>query len=84
MTIKPKWQCAECGDNHEWEDDAADCCRPPRPFEIYVCPHCDYESRSSKEAELHIAQHDEEQDGYIPPMPTAAELEAAGQKRLAL
>lgn len=84
MTIKPLWQCAECGDNHQYEDDAAECCRPPRPFQIYICPHCDAEFRHSPHLVEHLSNHDEEQEGYVPPPPTAAELETAGQKRLAL
>lgn len=84
MTIKPLWQCGQCGENHQYEDYAADCCRPPSPFEIYVCPHCDAEFRKPTDFDAHLSHHDEEQDGYIPPPPTAVELEAAGQKRLAI
>lgn len=76
--MKPLWKCAECGENHQYEDDAAHCCRPPRPFQIWVCPHCSDEFRTSVEFDVHFAICDGEH------IPTADELEAAGQKRLAI
>ena len=36
---KPLWQCSECDEIHDDEDDAQDCCRPT-VHELWGCPEC--------------------------------------------
>ena len=77
--LEPKYMCDACGDVHDFEDDAADCCRPKIVLG-YQCPVCrDFHPR--EEAALDCCA-DLAINGGVPPMPTAAELEAAGQLRL--
>lgn len=37
---KPLWKCGECGEIHDDEDGARECCMP-RVYEMYGCPVCD-------------------------------------------
>lgn len=77
--LAAKWQCCECDEVHDYEEDALECCRPGIR-EIYECPVCADIHDCSGDA-LACCGHDP--DGPPRP-PTAAELEAAGQMRLAL
>ncbi|KIO49624.1 hypothetical protein [Nitrosospira sp. NpAV] len=77
--IEPKWKCGECGDLHDDEDEARECCEPS-VFEVYVCPTCGEEHSAEAEA-IDCCNFDP--DGPPPP-PSAEELEAAGQMRLPL
>ena len=38
-TAKEAWRCDECGEVHDNEDDAQDCCRPD-VSEGYTCSEC--------------------------------------------
>lgn len=42
--VKPLhyWICGKCDEQHDYEDDARECCAP-EVYEIYVCPVCDKE-----------------------------------------
>lgn len=74
--IKPQYKCSQCGDLHDDENDALECC-PKDIWAVYVCPRCDKEHHD-EEAAIDCCGFDP--DG--PPPPSAAELEAAGQIRL--
>ena len=76
-SIESKWQCNECRELHEWEDDAAECCRPSIS-EVYCCPIC---------CDTHIRERDAfeccEHDPNEPEIHLSAiELERMGQLRL--
>ena len=76
--VKPvsKWICGRCDKSHDYEEDAAECCRPDI-FENWICSSC---------GEYH------EVEGYaldccreviiVEEKVTAADLEKAGQMRL--
>ena len=51
MPIVPKWECGECHEIHDFEDEAIDCCRPD-VFEVYCCPICN-EAHEDEEDALH-------------------------------
>jgi hypothetical protein len=35
------WLCPECGDSHDWEDEASECCAPNALAEVAESPgHC--------------------------------------------
>lgn len=77
MVIAPKYKCGNCGDLHEFEAAALDCC-VPSVLPVYVCPICEDWHLEERDALL-CCQRDD------PALrPSAAELEAAGQMRLAL
>jgi hypothetical protein len=77
-SIEAKYQCSRCGDVHDFEDDAGDCCRPD-VREIYECPSCKriYHEMSSAVACCGF-------DENALPVVSAAEMERAGQLRLPL
>lgn len=75
--IEPKWECDECGDLYESEDDAQECCQPTIR-EVFVCPICTEHQYNERDA-IDCCGFDP--DGPPPP-PTAEELEHAGQLRL--
>jgi hypothetical protein len=75
--LKAKWMCNGCGDIHDDEDSAIECC-PPTTLEVYVCPVCGDDHRKEADA-LDCCGYDEDAP---PPPPSAAELEAVGQLRL--
>ena len=79
MEIEMKYRCNECGDLHDFEEDAHDCCRPT-VTEVYLCPDC---------GEMHGNEYDarscctpDDVDPLRATMVTAAQREAAGQERL--
>jgi len=76
MALKSVFKCGECGDIHDEEDDAVECCFPG-VTEGFLCPVC---QGFFIDEEAALACHDTDED-FVPP-PTAAELEAAGQMRL--
>ena len=78
MILKSKWKCCECGELHEHEDDALDCC-PPEVREVYVCPIC---TKDHNQQIMAFDCCDFDPDVDVLPPPSAAELEAAGQMRL--
>lgn len=47
--LDSKWKCLECGEVHDDECEALDCCAP-KILEIYLCPICDEEHNTEKEA----------------------------------
>lgn len=75
--LEPKWKCHECGEIHDDDDSANDCCRP-EVSDGYVCPVCADWHREEDNA-LECCGYDE--DDPTPP-PSKLELEAAGQLRL--
>lgn len=77
-TIEPSYLCATCEEVHEEERAARFCCDPE---EIYVCPVCEKTHWLEVNAKK-CCPDDSDPDAI--PMPTAAELEAAGQQRLFL
>lgn len=76
-TLEPKWRCDECGEIHDTEDDAHECCSP-EVTEGYLCPVC-RTFHLEEDGALECCGYDP--DGPLPP-PSAEELEAAGQMRL--
>lgn len=76
--IDPRWECGACGEVHDDEDDARDCCRPG-VSEVYLCPVCDCKSNTEDRA-LDCCAGEAAEAGAGEP--TAAELEAQGQMRL--
>ena len=80
MTLRPlcKWKCHQCDELHTFEDDALACCRPNVSVG-YVCPTCEDWHSIEVAAVACCADElaNEAQSG-------AAQLEAAGQLRLAL
>lgn len=71
-----RWQCDGCGDIHDDEDDARDCCRP-RVIEGWSCPVCDKFHEDEEDA-IACCDYDEDK----PREPSPLELEAMGQERL--
>ena len=74
-----KFRCGECGELHDDQDSAVDCC-PPHISETWVCESCGSENFRQDEADACCPQDD-------PQSPEAyrrevEQLEAAGQKRL--
>lgn len=79
--ISPIFRCGECLTDHESEEAAVECwldCAQPEVDTYYRCPVCG-DDLSSEEEALECCGYDPDAP---PPMPTAAELEAAGQLRL--
>jgi len=74
-----KYRCDECGEIHEEESEAQACCEK-EVSEIYQCSVCHLRFGNDMAAEEHCWEHDDDE----PDVPTAAELEAAGQQRLPL
>jgi len=81
--IEKKWRCNDCYEIHDSEDHAVDCC-PVDVRAVFVCPHCAVDYCTELEADECRDGHDEERVDFVRPPPTAAELEAAGQQRLAI
>lgn len=77
--IISQWSCDNCGELHDEEDDALECC-PPAITKVFFCPVCD-ESHLSEQQARECCPVDPEAP---PPLPSARELEAAGQMRLFL
>jgi DNA-directed RNA polymerase subunit RPC12/RpoP len=78
-TIHTKYRCEECGEIHEEEGEARECC-PPEISEIYQCSVCHKTFADEDVADEHCWEHSDDE----PAVPTHAELEAAGQQRLPL
>jgi len=77
-----QFQCPTCGDLHDWDYEAEDCC----PLEaekvtVWRCGNCDETLGDQDLARLCCWDGETELEPY---MPTPAELEAAGQQRLSL
>ena len=75
-----KWQCGECGDIHDDEDDASECCKPVIR-EVYVCPICN-EKHGDREEAMECIAKCETEDNTKTYMASKAELERQGQERL--
>lgn len=73
------WCCPECAHAHLDIDDAIDCCALPPPLQSWQCRGCEAVYGDQDEARLCCF----DEDG-APLPPSARELEAAGQTRLAL
>ena len=76
MALKSVFKCGECGEIHDEENEAVECCQP-NISEGFLCPVC---QEFFFDEESALACHEVDED-FVPP-PTAAELEAAGQMRL--
>lgn len=74
--MNPAWKCSKCGDVHDDEEDAYECCRPA-VVAGWLCPACN---------EFHVRKQDAldccADESLLPRQLTADELEAAGQLRL--
>jgi len=79
MSIEPMWLCGECGVQHNFEDDARECCAPTAR-KVYGCPVCGRTYDNAKQAE----DCRDACTAGIPLGPTKAALEAAGQMTLTL
>lgn len=75
--LPEKWRCDECGEIHDYEDEAYECC-PPQVSRVFVCPVCDDHHMKEVDA-IECCDYDPDSP---PPQPTADELERAGQMRL--
>lgn len=74
-----KYKCGKCDELHEYEEAAMECCAPEvEEVTRWKYEDCDAEYDDITEARLCCW------DGVTVFLPTPAELEAAGQKRLAL
>jgi len=58
--IETKWQCGECHELHDTEDDAEDCCRP-NITQVYLCPKCGDACQYKDEA-IECCEEDGEKD----------------------
>jgi hypothetical protein len=76
MKIDPKWRCEHCSEIHDSEWTAEECC-PTEITRVYLCPECDTAHNGEAAAEACCCDPDAPL-----PLPTAVELEAAGQARL--
>jgi len=76
-----KFQCYECSSLYDRKDAALSCCGEEElviPVTVMVCTECGDEHYDEDDARLCC------RDGETVLPPTPAELEAAGQQRLAL
>lgn len=76
------YQCLECDELHDYERDAQRCCEPGIvEVELWRCAECgaDYGGSDGEDEARRCCW-----DGVTLLSPTHAELEAAGQQRLAL
>jgi hypothetical protein len=71
------WECGRCGDVHDWEDDAQECCQP-EVKEVYLCAECEEVHKTELEADNCCLPEDDDSL----PMASPKELEVAGQQRL--
>ena len=58
-----KYDCGRCGERHDSEDGALECCQPEVET-VYLCPICDTEHDRMKDAESCVLGHDE-LDGVV-------------------
>lgn len=73
------FKCGECGDLHTWEEDAQQCCAPTvEEFDLWKCGECGDEYDDEDQARYCCL------DEAIVLPATPAQLEAAGQQRLAI
>lgn len=75
-----KWRCCECGDLHDDERGARNCCEP-RIEEVFLCPVCG-ERHDDEDDAIECCDYDPNREPDASPPLTAAELEAMGQQRL--
>ncbi len=80
MTAVEKFQCSDCGEIHDYEDDAHECCAP-RVTSRYVCGACDEDYDDRDSAEACCAGAEDTPESYQRRMQV---LEDAGQLRLPL
>ena len=74
-----KWECGDCGDLHDCDLDALECCK--EIHEVWVCPICD-DKHDTRDDALNCAAADLDASDGIIVVATPLELEAAGQLRL--
>lgn len=73
------FKCSECGELHTWEEDAQLCCpRDVSEVDMWKCTECGNEYDDEDQARYCCL----DEDIVLPA--TAAQLEAAGQQRLAI
>ncbi|MGP3789451.1 hypothetical protein [Pseudomonas sp. B392_1p] len=51
-----KYECDRCGEHHDHESEAEDCCRPD-VHTVYICPVCEQDHETRAEAESCIVGH---------------------------
>ncbi len=51
-----KYDCGQCGERHDHEDGAIECCQPEIDT-VYICPICEKEHGSMKVAEQCVLAH---------------------------
>jgi hypothetical protein len=84
MNASEVWICDECGEAHNDEDDAADCCRPS-VWQKWKCGKCDGIHNNEPDAVTCCADDAEENGEPLSPdvyQQRVAQLEAKGQRRL--
>lgn len=73
------WRCGDCREWHEYEDDAISCCALlPDEVTSWKCTECGHISEDEDTARYCCL----DEDVVLPATP--AQLEAAGQQRLAI
>jgi late competence protein required for DNA uptake (superfamily II DNA/RNA helicase) len=60
MAIEAKWECDRCGEIHDDEYDAIDCCRPI-VNKVYLCPECT-DVHETKQAAIDCCDSEEDED----------------------
>ena len=76
-TRTKKFRCSECGELHDWEDDAQSCCAPDvHEVQCWKCSECGDVTDDEDQARYCCLDED------IVLLPTPEQLEAAGQQRL--
>jgi len=80
MNPELKYKCDECGELHDNESIAYECCAPD-VIEVYLCGHC-----GEYYGDNQVLANDccDDVDPDAPPLISQAELEAAGQMQLSV
>jgi len=78
-TLEVKHKCDSCGEIHDSEDCARDCC-PNYTSEVFVCPVCNDYFKKSEDALQCWQECESEEENKTGP--SGPELEAQGQMRL--
>lgn len=78
--VEEVWRCEQCGEIHDDEDEASECC-PPEITALFRCTACRKTHQSEEEAEG-CCPHDADSNGGRLWMASMKELERNGQCRL--
>ncbi len=82
-TLEAKHKCDSCGEVHDTQYEAVECC-PNYTSEVFVCPVC-YDYFKTAEDALQCweeCESEDEESSSESRGPTGRELEAQGQMRL--